>query len=212
MDKTFDTVLLPIAYLPPVSWFYYYLNSASVEIEQYETYPKQTYRNRSTILSANGKLDLSIPVSKPNGKHTITCDVDIFNLEKWSQNHWKAICSAYLNSPFFEYYTDEVESVYKSAPDKLVDFNLKMLEVTLDILGIKSRHELTNDFVHYPANTLDLRNEINPKKESKNLVFPDYIQVFSSRFGFTQNLSIIDVIFNLGPESLDYLKQIKALA
>jgi len=209
LQKKINTVLLPSAYLPPVSWFYYYLNVENVFIEQFETYPKQTYRNRCSILSANGKLSLILPVSKPDGNRTLTKDLKISYNEKWQQNHWRALCSAYLNSPYFEYYRDEFEIFYRKKSESLLDHNMQLIALLTDLIGIKKVISLTQSYQHHPDEMLDLRTKLSPKVEISEFDFPEYIQVFSSKFGFIRDLSIIDVLFNLGPETLTYLKTIR---
>lgn len=208
MKNQTNTVLLPLAYLPSVSWFYFFVNAENAFIEQFETYPKQTYRNRCTILSGNGALDLTIPVTKPNGNKTLTKDIEIFEDKRWQQNHWRAICSAYLNSPFFEYYRNEFEAFYKIEKTSLLKLNIRLISVLTEIIGINNEVSLTQNFVHSQAKALDLRYSLNPKMKTKELIFPGYIQVFSSRFSFIPDLSILDVLFNLGPETLGYLKSV----
>jgi len=211
LQKKTNTVLLPPAYLPHVSWFYYYLNVENVFIEQFETYPKQTYRNRCSILSANGKLNLTIPVSKPDGNRTLTKDVKITDDKNWQQNHWRAICSAYLNSPFFEYYRDGIEHFYQDKSTSLIKLNMQLLLVLAELIGIKKGITHTDSYQHHPEDMLDLRTILNPKNVKSELNFPEYIQVFSSKFSFMPDLSILDVLFNLGPETLNYLKSIQVI-
>jgi hypothetical protein len=199
------SVLLPTAYLPPVSYFYTLMKYDNVFIEQYETYPKQTFRNRCEILSANGKLSLIIPVKKPDGNATKTKDISIFNWERWQLNHWRAIESAYLSSPFFLYFKDDLEKFYSNKQMNLLDLNLQMLSTLMDITGIKKEIRLTQDYDHQPEEILDLRNSLNPKKHLNAKLFPPYQQVFSDRHPFQPNLSILDLLFNLGPDTYDYL-------
>lgn len=201
-------ILLSTAYLPPVEYFYHLAKGEGILLERFETYPKQTFRNRCEIYSEKGKMSLSIPVSKPNGNHTLSKDIMISNAERWQLIHWRAIEAAYLSSPYFLYYRDEIEAFYESTQENLFDFNLKLIRAICDAIGISPQIEFTVDFEKSPEGTNDLRNAISPKNHKLNYSFPAYIQVFGDRHAFIPNLSIIDLIFNLGPETLSYLKSI----
>jgi hypothetical protein len=201
------TILLPIAYLPPVSWFSLLLKHP-VRIEQHETYQRQSYRNRCLIYSERGILPLSIPVSKPNRNHTLTPEVEIYNDEKWYLKHWRAIRSAYEASPYFLYYKDEFKDFYNDSFSKLFDFDMQLIFKLCEIMEIHPQISFTDKFEKNPANTIDLRNTFSPKKPLSYL-FPGYMQVFSSRHGFLPDLSVPDLLFNLGPESKSYLAGIE---
>ncbi len=205
MNKEKTSAILSVAYLPPISYFYALLNYDQIFVEQYETYPKQTFRNRCQILSANGNLALTIPVNKPDGNHTKTRDVNIFNGERWQLNHWRAIKSVYLSSPFFLYFKDEIKDFYFQDQNNLLDFNLEIIKILMRIIGIVKDINLTQDYHHKPEDMVDLRNSINSKKPLKTELFSPYTQVFSDRQDFQANLSIIDLLFNLGPDTINYL-------
>ncbi len=200
------TVLLSIAYLPPVSWFSLLLKYP-VQIEKHETYQRQSYRNRCLIYSERGVLPLSIPVSKPNGNHSLITDVVIYNGEKWYQNQWRAFQSAYEASPYFLYYKDEFQDFYTGGFDNLFDYDKQLMLKACELLEIQPQLYYTGKFEKSPANTYDLRNFFTPKKPVCGS-FTKYIQVFSSRHGFLPDLSILDLLFNIGPESKSYLYQI----
>jgi hypothetical protein len=204
--KSEKTVLLSIAYLPPVSWFSLLLKYP-VRIEKHETYQRQSYRNRCLIYSERGKLPLSIPVSKPNENHTLITDVVIYNGEKWYQNQWRAFQSAYEASPYFLYYKDEFQDFYTGGFDNLYDYDKQLMLKTSELLGIQPQLNYTVKFEKSPANTYDLRNFFTPKKPVCGS-FTEYIQVFASRHGFLPDLSILDLLFNLGPESKRYLSKV----
>ncbi len=126
-------VLLPIFYLPPVSWFSVFLNEENeVDFEQFENFPKQTYRNRASIYGANGKLALIIPI-KHTGKREIK-DIEVSFAEDWQKLHWKSIKTAYQSTPYFEYYEDKLKKIYAEQIVSLKEFNLKALGIILDIL------------------------------------------------------------------------------
>ncbi len=206
----YKSILLSTAYFPPAGYLAYLLNSENVFIEIHESYPKQTYRNRCTIMTANGLLDLSIAVKKPNGSKTKTGDIIIDKDSKWKLNHWRAIESAYQKAPFYIYYKDLLQPFFtKYEEELLVDWNMKILKEILDEFGIVKNIQYSKEFEIRPEKKLDLRNAITPKKCNKisgNLSFPEYIQVFGHKHEFAKNLSVIDLIFNLGPEMGDYLQ------
>lgn len=202
---------LPTAYLGSAEYYATMMASEKVIIEKKETYCKQTIRNRSCILTANGPLELTIPITKPNGSHSLTEEIGIFNKEKWQQIHWRAIVSAYNASPFFMYYQDDLENFYKDTFENLLEFNTKLLQIILDIIGISKDIDTNNSFIN-PKNinkeeVNDLRYRIG-KPTFSEYYYPKYTQVFSERHGFKANLSIIDLLFNLGPETLSYLKKV----
>ncbi len=206
MIRSEKTVLLSLAYLPPMSWFSLLLKHP-VRIEQHETYRRQSYRNRCHIYSERGVLPLSIPVSKPNGNHTIISKAEIFNNEKWYLKHWRAIQSAYEASPYYLYYKDDLQDFYTGNFDNLFDFDRQLLEKICELLDIQPQISFTEYFEKNPTEIRDLRHHFTPKKQVTG-TFPEYIQVFSSRHGFLPDLSIIDLLFNLGPDSNNYLEKI----
>lgn len=208
-----QTALLATAYLGPVQYYSKLLHYPEIIIEQHENYPKQTYRNRCRILGGNGLLTLSIPVDKGSELKVKTKDVIITYAEDWQKMHWRTIISAYNNSPFFQYYEDDFAPFYQEQRWKyLIDFNLEIQEMVLDLLGISTEIKLSSDYYQEAAeNILDLRETIHPKKQRQkpDLFFsPEpYTQVFEDKFAFQPNLSIIDLLFNEGPESVEILKQ-----
>lgn len=208
MTLDYKTVLLSTAYLPPIGYFHYLLKSEHIIIEQFETYPKQTYRNRCTILSGNGELSLSIPVIKTDGNHTQTKDIELFNKNNWQVKHWRAIHAAYNASPFFLYYADDLESHFREKHENLLGFNLALTQSLCRLIGFEPAITLSESFEHKHNSITDLRNVISPKNPPTLKHFPPYIQVFSSRHGFLPNLSIIDLLFNLGPETVEYLTKL----
>jgi len=198
-------IILPLPYLPSIDFFIYLIQRNPVKLETQETYPKQTCRNRTIIYSANGLLRLSIPVIKPGGNHTKTSEIIIDNKTHWNNIHWKAISSAYNKSPFFLYYKDDFEKLYKNPEGLLIDFNIKLLNLTNSLLQITPNIELTTEYIkHYEG--IDDRRHL-AKGLLTEFSFTPYTQVFCDRMPFEANLSILDLLFNEGPEALMYLKK-----
>jgi WbqC-like protein family len=199
------TILLSTAYLPPISYISGCLHAEQLLIERFETYPKQTHRNHCYIYGPNGKQTLSIPVIKVNGNHTLTKDIRIAMSTPWQRLHWRSIETAYNNSPFFLYYKDEFEKVFEKQFDFLLDLNTHLLETIFKIFSIDNKIGFTDHFLKIPDGVEDHRESRKKKKTTSNDAFPPYTQVFSPQHGFIADLSIIDLLFNLGPESSDFL-------
>lgn len=199
-------VILSTAYLPPVQYFAAIAKHQSFLIEKYENYSKQSFRNRCVIGSANGPLDLVIPVKKAKTVKIPITDVQIDNDYKWQTLHWRAIVSAYKNSPFFEFYEHEFLSFYKNRFENLFDFNLQLIEKAIEITGIEIKPGFTESYLkEYDKNIIDKRYTIHPKISNHSSPRAEYIQVFSNKFGFLPNLSVIDLIFNTGPSAGELL-------
>ncbi|MCB2209052.1 MAG: WbqC family protein [Bacteroidetes bacterium] len=196
-------LILPAAYLPSVSYFALLNNAQNASIEQFETYPKQTYRNRCEIYTEKGKTSMVIPVSKPHGNHTKTADVEIFNQDRWYVKHWRAIESAYRASPYFLYYKDELKSFYDGSHKKLLEFDMDLISHFCKLFDIHTSIGLSSDYIKDTG--IDYRQELSPKKPPIIQDFPEYTQVFEIKHGFIPNLSILDLLFNLGPESGNYI-------
>lgn len=201
-------ILLSTSYLGPVEYFASIVNAEEIIIEKQEHYIKQTFRNRCLISTTNGMQSLTIPVIKVNGNRTQIKDVQIAYFEKWQMNHWRTIESAYSNAPYFLFYQDAIFPYYQKKFKYLFDFNYELLQIILGFLKVEVALSFTEEY-QLPINkdVLDLRNTFSPKNES-GLSFPRYIQVFEEKHGFMENLSILDLLFNEGPEALSYLKEI----
>tara|TARA_B110000438_G_scaffold52917_1_gene53102 strand:+ start:1409 stop:2056 length:648 start_codon:yes stop_codon:yes gene_type:complete len=194
--------LLPSAYLAPSSYYALLINYPNSIIEQYEYFTKQTIRNRCSIDSANGPLILSIPKVRKSSSKTLMKDIQICYTEPWQKVHWNAIKSSYNSSPFFEYYMDEFSIIYNDKEKYLLDLNIKAHQLILKFLQIENSINLSTKYIR-ESECKDLRkNLFKINQEIK------YDQVFSTKNGFEKDLSIIDLIFNLGPESNNYLKKI----
>lgn len=201
--------LFSTAYFPPITYVAAMLNKQVVVVEQYETFPKQTYRNRAVVATANGLLPLSVPVVRTNGNHTYTKDMDICYNENWAAKHWRAIESAYNSSPYFLYYKDDVEAILNKKHRTLLELNMDILAFVFKKLKVTKEIILSTDFVTAGAGAdiEDYRNRFSPKNKEIIQLSP-YDQVFEDRFGFVPNLSILDLLFNMGPDSLGYLKEV----
>ena len=197
--------LLPIFYLPTISWFsVFYKEENQIILEKYEHFPKQTYRNRTCIYGANGKLPLIIPIHH-NGKRVIK-DIEISYSERWQELHWKSIKTAYQSSPYFEFYEEELRKIYENKPHFLIDFNLNVLELIQKILKTNKDFSFTEEYLKND-NGIDYREYFSTKKEPEFLQ-EEYYQTFSDKLGFIKDLSIIDLLCNLGPEATPYLKKL----
>ena len=196
---------LSTAYLAPVE-YYSKLLKGDVYIEQHENYIKQTYRNRCTILSANGPMALSVPIESAGGKKCPIRDVRIADHGNWQHLHWNALISAYNSTPFFEYYQDDFRPFYEKEYKYLFDFNEELRNLICQLIDIDtSTIQYTDEFL-FEVEGVDYRSKISPKIDWR-VTDPDfesipYYQVFEHRFGFTENLSILDLLFNMGNESL----------
>lgn len=209
--NTQRSVILSTAYLPPVHYFCKLVEYPAIFIESDETYAKQSYRNRCEILSANGRLPLSIPVVRPQGNHTNIKDVGIDYSTCWQKNHWKAIESAYRTSAYWDFVADTISPFFHNRFASLLEFNNAMLNAITRFVGITPNIRFTSNFLKtYPADTDDLRDSIHPKGSfaQTDPGFKPflYFQVFGERFGFTPNLSIIDLLFNEGLNTANILR------
>lgn len=198
---------LSTAYLAPIAYYKILANAEEVFLEQQESYVKQTYRNRCTIATANGLMNLTIPIEKSEfGKNNIR-DVKIADFKNWQQQHWRSIEAAYNSSPFFEYYVDDLVPFYEKNQQFLWDFNLELQSVILELMDIDVNLFLTADYQHqFTDDTIDLRHRISPKGSPYIANLKPYYQVFEHKLGFQANLSIIDLLFNMGNESILILK------
>ncbi len=196
-----DITLFPSCYLGPISYYSALLKCQRPVIEKWEHYPKQTYRNRCRIATANKVMDLTIPIER-NGQKTAMCDVKIAYQQDWQRIHWNAIESAYNTSPYFEYFADELKGFFERQETYLLDFNLKMHEKVCELMQLQVPLTYSESYEAH-INGDDLREAFSPKKEPAPC--KPYHQVFETRYGFQTDLSILDLVLNEGPESYKYL-------
>ena len=205
-----DKGIFSTAYLPPIAWFQQALQCNNIVLEVHENYGKQSYRNRCKILSANGVLDLSIPIVHQKNKQQITAVLTQEN-EPWRKIHWQAICSAYGKSAFFLYYRDAFENIYlQKESTQLFGLNQQFIQLIFKLLKLDYSLHFTSAFEAQISIGSDYRNSFqakNPSIGSELLFEKKYYQVFAEKFAFEPNLSILDLLFNVGPLSKDYLVQ-----
>ena len=201
-------ILLSSHYFPCITYFACLVNSNRSIIDFGEYFVKQSYRNRCLIYSANGVLPLSIPVEK-KGKTYMT-DVGIDTNSDWKTLHWRAISSAYNSSPFFEFYSDDLKKIFFTKHNSLIEFNNSLLLHICKEIGMSKKLETNSTYLEAMYTDTDLRTTLNPKSKSDIVIeLPRYIQIFESKHGYIENLSILDLLFHEGPETHNYLKRLK---
>ena len=182
-----------------------FLKEDAPVIEVWETYHKQTYRNRCRVMTANGVESLSVPVVKVNGNHTMTQDMAISPIEPWQHIHSRCLESAYKAAPYFDHYYDYLRPIFEGHFERLIDLNDTALKAVLKMLKVRKEIVYTTDYVREAEN--DLREAFSPKRQVDASLFPTYYQVFSEKYPFAPDLSVLDLVFNEGPEAVTYLKQ-----
>lgn len=198
--------ILPLIYLPPIEYFHELSkHSDQIIIEQFEHFPKQTYRNRASIHSANGKLDLIVPVLKGEKVHTQIRDVKISYDFDWQRLHWLSLQTSYRSSAFFEFYENEFAPFYEKRYDFLFDYNEGLFNLLLKLLKLDVKYTFSQTYEKSYSDLEDFRSTIHPKIPSCYQTKP-YFQVFEDRNGFMPNLSIVDLLFNQGPKSVQYFQ------
>ncbi|HIZ85077.1 MAG TPA: WbqC family protein [Candidatus Coprenecus stercoravium] len=199
--------LVSTAYFPPVEYFMAAAGTGKLLIEDGESYVKQSYRNRCRIYACDGSMSLTVPVSLSGGRSIRSAKIDYS--KPWLQQHERALISAYRTSAFFEYYQDDIFSILDSRPESLLELNTKLTIRLLGLLGLKCTVELTGQYVkEYGHGVMDLRDAIHPKKTVPDMFrdrFKPYYQVFSDKYGFIPGLSVLDLLFNEGPNALTFL-------
>ena len=191
--------LLPISYLGNIEYFSFLIQK-DVIIDQNEYFIKQSLRNRCKIYGSNGELELTVPKIRKGSNKTAIKDIKISYAETWKQKHINAITSAYNSSPFCKYYIDDIQDVYMIKESNLLKFNLNLTNKILLLLNVDKKISLTSKFIK-KFDGKDLRDYKFTSKAT-----PIYSQVFDEKHGFIPNLSILDLIFNIGPSSRDYLE------
>lgn len=203
-------IILGSAYLAPVSYFAALYSCRKAYIERYDHYMKQTYRNRCVIASADGPLALTIPVEKSSEGKCAMKDIRVSEHGNWRHVHRNAFVAAYKQSPFFDYYVDEFNAFFDRKYEFLYDFNMELTQWLCEQIDIQPELVPTTGYMDTGEGILDLREAIHPKKSAVDMASfyrpVPYYQVFDSRHGFQPDLSIVDLLFNMGPESLLVLR------
>ena len=198
-------VLCP-AYLPNVLNFSWMIKQSKVYFNGGINYQKQSFRNRAEIYGANGKLKLTIPIKHSRGSVRKSYKNVIIDYDRnWQKIHWKSICSAYRSSPYFEYYESEIYPFFQKRQMGLFHFNIILIEKLMFLI----QHSFDYQIVNCDPSELDTLDSLISAKKNFKIEFKSYIQVFRNKYGFIPNLSILDVLFNLGPETKRYLNNVK---
>jgi len=200
--------ILATAYLAPIEYFYFLLNRESC-IEAHEFFQKQTYRSRCSIVTSTGVQTLSIPIVHFKSKIPIK-EVAIEYKTAWQRQHWKSIITAYNKTPYFLYYRDYFEPFFTRKFDTLFEFNYDLILLILKLMKAKTDLSFTSEYIKNYDNALDLRNNLSPKKISDfslKFTLPKYDRSFVHHTYFHRGISIIDLLFNKGNESLNYLQK-----
>ncbi len=203
-------ILLHPTYFPSIAHFVGIANAETLLLEVEDNYQKQTFRNRTTIYAANGKLILSIPVVYTQKNRQKYRDIKIANNTNWQSQHWKSLQSAYRTSPFFEFYEDELRPLFSHKETYLLDFNFKCLNVIFNCLQLDLKFNKTESYQKTIENKTDLRHLVHTTQKQQQQ-FSVYIQVFNNKHGFINNLSILDLLFNEGTNALSYLQSQKLI-
>ena len=214
------TTLLSTTYFGPVQWYQKLYRSEAVEIEQWESFQKQTYRNRCQIATTNGVQALTVPIER--GTSPLIKDIRISDHGNWRHLHWNALQSAYGESPFFNYYQDDIRLFFEKRWTFLLDFNEEIRLKMCELIDIQPEVGYTKAYANHGDSPHDLRvaaitgtvpmirdfrEGIQPKHPAPDADFvpKPYYQVYQQKHSFLANLSILDLLFNMGPESIFYL-------
>ena len=197
-------ILIHPNYFPNIHQFRQIIKANNILFEVSDNYQKQTFRNRTYIYGANGKLGLFIPVIHTHKNRELFKDVKISYESNWMDLHLKSLQSAYRSSPYFEYFEDDFIKLYSKKEKFLVDFNIKCIKLISNLLDLDLDYKISSEYVEKTNDIIDLRDLSNARKQ-KTIETPKYIQVFESKHGYLNNLSIIDLIFSEGPNSVSLI-------
>jgi hypothetical protein len=205
-----DFLLIEPQYWGSISYFKELVSANNIVLDIHSNFQKGTYRNRCKIMGPNGLLSLSVPLVKGNGQHSIFNQVRISYSENWRKDHWQSLVSSYRRSAYFEFYEEQIAPIYINDYEFLKDFNVASLKIVSELLRIPFDIKFTENYISkdsFEGN--DARDIIHPtaRKMKYSYELPKYPQVFMDRMDFLSDLSILDILFNLGPRTVDYLRQ-----
>lgn len=195
--------LFPTAYFPPIAYLVFAKRFEEIAIEGCENYVKQSIRNRAYILSANGVLQLNVPVKRSGGEKMPISEMETEDKTPWQRNHLRAIRSAYGKTPYFDYYYPDLESMLLKSPKRLIELNNMLCEYVFRKIGIKTR--LVQTTTYAPQSEIDMRNSFTKQNLFTDYRNKTYFQAFNNKFPFVENLSCLDLLFNMGTEAVQYL-------
>tara|TARA_B000000557_G_scaffold173091_1_gene140784 strand:+ start:471 stop:1079 length:609 start_codon:yes stop_codon:yes gene_type:complete len=192
-------------YFPNILFFSQILNQDKILFEVNDNYIKQSLRNRTSIYHANGILNLSIPVKYSSKKKQIFKEIEICNETDWQKKHLKSIKFAYRSSPYFEFYENQFEKIFTKKEKFLIDINLKSIALLFELIDRKLKYNFTEKYNQNYTGYVDSREISNFNFSDKSLSFKKYTQVFETKYGFKENLSMLDLLFNYGPNYYNFL-------
>jgi hypothetical protein len=199
------SILLHPTYFPSISQMVAVAQNTELTFEVFDNYQKQTYRSRTYIAHSNGRLLLNVPIKhSKDGTRQKTSEVKIENNFSWQLHHWKSLQSAYRTSPFFEFYEDDLAPIFKTKAAFLLEHNLKIFKVLSELIGLEIKTLLSTEY-EQSTQLNDLRY-LAIKKKERTYPLDSYTQVLEEKHGFLPNLSVLDLLFNEGPNTLHYLK------
>lgn len=190
------------------------MNTDLVVMDVHSHYRKGSFRNRTQIMGPNGLLNLSVPLIKGKFQHTPFGKVRVSYAENWRKDHWMSIITSYRRSAYFEYYEDEFQPIYQQEFEYLFQLNQACMDVINRLLKLDIEFRLSDRYyAEGQWQGTDLREQFhpNPNKLKHAVQFPDYPQVFMDRMDFLPNLSILDLLFNLGPRAKEYLSALPSV-
>ena len=197
-------ILIHPNYFPNIHQFTQIIKANNILFEVSDNYQKQTFRNRTYIYGANGKLGLFIPVIHTHKNRELFKDVKISYNSNWMDLHLKSLQSAYRSSPYFEYFEDDFIKLYSKKEKFLVDFNIKCIKLISNLLDLDLDYKISSEYVKKTNDIIDLR-DLSKARKQKTIETPKYIQVFESKHGYLNNLSILDLTFSEGPNSVSII-------